>query len=734
MSVSAGRYTIRLASDPSRALVTPSGSQVAGQGVLVAADPSQWLADWSVQARADGTWRVVSERAGKSMGGGPSPASGGPVRLDDAGVGGQAWDLAETGETVSYGGATLGVVTMALHGSALGVATSGSRAVLGAPAGLVLVPPPAIESGGAYQIRSMLKTSMCVAVSSSSDADGANVLLYSKTGSNGQKFVLVDEGDGWSIRPIASQKRLAVSGSRAASGTNVIQWSSTNSRGQRWKITETGDTVTIDGVTCPVVTIGSYVTTDGATYVLDVKSAMTTNSANVQIDAASTAQGHRFALLPTQATDGRMPAPSDVGLATEVGGPALANVWAQGTVYPTWSCPTSWASSGANHYEWRWASRTLGASGSWSAWSSFGAWAPAAVVVEGDRAWVADGLPGTVSGKALQYQIQVRAVGAGATSGVHSSAASKVVQVNFVPTVEVEGLTWTRDGLRLDYSSDYAAGTLDLDVRSVTSLGLPIVAEPHRTGFVDPSGSATIPVGDVNAFPSDGSVATVLMAVSTDVARSTAVLEFEDVPVTVPAGTIALGLEAGSVSGTGGLPVTTDVAAALTLVAGGRAYPLGTGTEWEVPFPYDEPFEVRAYATSGADWGVETLRYPHGVTAPARAHGWLGASGLVTLALRRDEDPELAVDATAEPSRASLAGRSRPSVWFGTAVEVQRPVAALLVEGETATWDEVRALVGTRCLYRAPYGGVARVAVTGAHAERTLRATFVTIDQEEVDQ
>lgn len=73
-------------------------------------------------------------------------------------------------------------------------------------------------------------------------------------------------------------------------------------------------------------------------------------------------------------------------------------------------------------------------------------------------------------------------------------------------------------------------------------------------------------------------------------------------------------------------------------------------------------------------------------------------------------------------------------MWFGTAVEVQRPVAALLVEGETATWDEVRALVGTRCLYRAPYGGVARVAVTGAHAERTLRATSVTIEQEEVDQ
>lgn len=732
MSVSAGRYTIRLASDPTKALMTPTGLPANGSNVVLGAAES-YRALWDLTYRPDGTARILSSRAGKSADvAGASIQAGTNVQLyNDNSTRAQLWRLVDQGTTVTYGGTAYEVHAIAIAAdTSLCMAASGSNVVLGASTGFILVPPEPLRSGGTYEVRSMLDTTMAVDVRGAAKTKGANVQLYKANGSNAQKFQLTDEGDGWSVRNIGSGMYVDVAGGSAQPGSNVQQWTDNDSRAQRWDVTQIG-TTTVNGTECAVVRLGAFNATG---LVMDVKGAMTTNSANVQIYTANASDAQAFALLPTSATDPNMPAPSGIGLATEVGGPSLANVWAQGTVYPTWSCPSSWASSGANHYEWRWSSRTLGADGSWSAWSGPGAWVAAPVAVQGDQAWVADGLPGTVSGKALQYQVEVRAVGVGETSSVRSSPASGVAQVDFRPTLAISGLTWTRDGLRVDYSSDYAAGTVDLDVRSVTSLGLPIVAEPHRTGFVDPIGSATIPVGDVNAFPSDGSLATVQVAVSTDVRRSSDVLEFEDVPVTVPPGTIELGLEAGAVSGTGGLPVTTDVAAALTLVAGGRAYPLGTGTEWDVPFPYDEPFEVRAYATSGADWGVETLRYPHGVTAPARAHGWLGASGLVTLALRRDEDPELAVDATAEPSRASLAGRSRPSVWFGTAIEVQRPVAALLVEGETATWDEVRALVGTRCLYRAPYGGVARVAVTGARAERTLRATSVTIDQEEVDQ
>lgn len=732
MSVSQGKYTIRLASDPTKALMTPTGLPVSGSNVVLGAAES-YRALWDLTYRPDGTARILSSRAGKSADVyRASLVAGANVQLyNDHGSSNQQWDLVDRGTTVSYGGSSYEVYAIAAHAApSLFMAASGSNVVLGAATGFILVPPAPLQSGGVYEIRSMLDKSMAVDVAGASAAKGANVLLYKAHGHNNQKFYVTDEGDGWSIRNIASGMYVDVAGGSAQPGTNVQQWTDNDGRNQRWDVTQIG-TTTVNGTECAVVRLGAFNATG---LVMDVEKAMTSNNANVLIWTANAGDNQAFALLPTSATDPNMPAPSGIGLATEVGGPSLANVWAQDVVYPTWSCPTSWASSGANHYEWRWSSRTLGADGSWSSWSGPGAWAAAPVAIQGDQAWVADGLPGTVSGKALQYQVEVRAVGVGETSSVRSSPASGVAQVDFRPTLAVSGLTWTRDGLRVDYSSDYAAGTIDLDVRSVTSLGLPIVAEPHRTGFVDPSGSAIIPVGDVNAFPSDGSVATVQVAVSTDVRRSSAVVEFEDVPVTVPPGTIALGLEAGAVSGTGGLPVTTDVAASLTLVAGGRAYPLGTGTQWEVPFPYDEPFEVRVYATSGADWGVETLRYPSGVTAPARAHGWLGASGLVTLALRRDEDPELAADAAAESSRASLAGRSRPSVWFGTAVEVQRPVAALLVEGETATWDEVRALVGTRCLYRAPYGGVARVAVTGAHSERTLRATSVTIDQEEVDQ
>ena len=43
-------------------------------------------------------------------------------------------------------------------------------------------------------------------------------------------------------------------------------------------------------------------------------------------------------------------------------------------------------------------------------------------------------------------------------------------------------------------------------------------------------------------------------------------------------------------------------------------------------------------------------------------------------------------------------------------------------------------MVGRRGLYRAPYGGLHKVAITGMQKDRTLKRTNVTVNQDEVDQ
>lgn len=732
MPVNQGRYIIRLASDPSKALMTPTGLPVNGSNVQLGAAQS-YRALFDVTYRPDGTARIVSSRAGKSADvRAAAIQSGTNVQLyNDNGTRAQIWGIVAAGSTATYDGDTYDVYNIAIAADpSLYMAQSGSNVVLGAATGFIFTEPEPIESGGVYELRSMLDTTMALDVAAGSKTKGANVQLFKANGTNAQKVYITDEGDGWSLRSIVSGMYIDVYGATAAARTNVQQYIDNDSRAQRWSITRIGST-TVNGVECAVVQIGAF---NATALVMDVEAAMTTNKTNIQIYTANASDAQAFALYPTTAEDQNMPAPSGIALAESVGEEGAQVVPAAEYVYPTWACPTSWASSGANHYEWRYARRELGSDGSWTSWGPFGAWMAPGVTVRGDRAWVTDGLPGNVDGKAIQYQIQVRTVGVGETSSVHSTTAAETLTVYFVPTVTVTGITWTRDGLELEYESDYAAGTLDLGIQGIDSAGLPIIAQPYRTGFIDPSGAVTVPVGVVNAFPSDGSTATVRMSVSTDMARSSTVRAYNNVPVTVPAGGLDIQLTAGEVEGAGGLPVTANMEATLYLVAGGRSYALGRGTAWEVPFPYDGPFEVRAYAQSGADWGVASLAYPDGLDAPVRAHGWLGTDGIVALDLRRTEDIEQTVEIMADAASVNLAGRTRPAYFFGTVSDAARPVAAVLVEGQTATWEEIEALVGTRCIYRPPYGTVRKVAVTAARGDRTLRTTNVAIEQAEVDQ
>ena len=167
---------------------------------------------------------------------------------------------------------------------------------------------------GTYEIRYANAPKMAVDVNGASAVKGANVQLYSVNHSNAQVFYIdLEDTDSWSIRNVYSGMYVDVNGAAATRGTNVQQWTDNDSRAQRWKIYETGDTMTVDGVTCPIVRFGSYVTEDADTYYLDVNGAMTTNKTNVQIWNNNGTAAQVFALYPTTKQDTHLPVPSAFG-------------------------------------------------------------------------------------------------------------------------------------------------------------------------------------------------------------------------------------------------------------------------------------------------------------------------------------------------------------------------------------------------------------------------------------
>lgn len=91
-----------------------------------------------------------------------------------------------------------------------------------------------------------VSTSKAVGVQGGSKADLANVRVSAYSGSIAQKFELVYKGNGlYAILNARSQKLLTISGNSTGSGANVLQNKSTGNRAQFWYITKSGDAYVI---------------------------------------------------------------------------------------------------------------------------------------------------------------------------------------------------------------------------------------------------------------------------------------------------------------------------------------------------------------------------------------------------------------------------------------------------------------------------------------------------------
>lgn len=288
-------------------------------------------------------------------------------------------------------------------------------------------------ASGTYELLPLLDVTLALDVTSNSVANRANVRLWGRNGSNGQKWDVSAQSGYYTIRDAETGKSLDVANGTAAKGSNVWMYNFNNSTAQHWVITEVG-TQTINGTAYPVVTIGAF---GGTSFVLDVAGGSAAKQTNVQIWTPNGSAAQRWVLYPTEwlaeGGDGFVGAGAHDsfydGLPTPSGGtwgvtqgevlPSVA-ASASGTLLPAWTC-----SEPLYQVAYRTRTRESGADwlSSWSSWKS-----------------IADGSTGFG--------------GFGAPGSSNCTPAS------------VDGRMWSPDGVAYDNGSTYDRTDVQVAVRA----------------------------------------------------------------------------------------------------------------------------------------------------------------------------------------------------------------------------------------------------------------------------
>lgn len=610
-------------------------------------------------------------------------------------------------------------------------------------------------SNGLYEIRPYIAQKMCVDVSYASDTPGANVLLYGANGANNQKFYFTqEETDKWSIRCLLSGQYLDVYGGTAADGTNVVQWPDLDTANQRWKLTAVS-VVELDGKWCDVVTIGTWADGVGTAFNMDVDHALTSAMTNILIWTAGTVDNQKFVLVPTTATDPRMPIPSDLKFSNELYGDSIADVVpavAQ-DIYTSFLCVQSWLTDADNGFEWWYRLRPVLNDGTLSAWQSGpdGYFVPMyAAAGEGLRFWDSAGFtnwfidtPQTKETvKAFDYEIHVRSASAYryGFANVHGQEANAILRFCAVPELTVSAAQFAPDGLHLIVSSDYRGQVTNMHVTDLAAGSRHYLTELLTYEGIDTDTDVLIPMDVIGEWITSGTSLTISYRVGTELlydmeGESTATIQStyaEGGTLTVtPTITMSDGrlLEIETVEPLDTVWVVTDGDAYEAHIVDGIAY---------APYPFGEQFELVVCTRSGSSWGVRN--YTAEQTAPMVAdgkqscHAWSWDGG--HFLLEHDDSDSLVTNRTvdAQAETYSLDTREWETLSFSPTAKGTFRASGVLVPGfSESDIDGLLALEAAHHVtYRAPSGEMAIVGVTQVSYETiyTYSSVTVTMTQE----
>ena len=769
-----GDYYIINQSNHSLYLDVTNGNRKNGANVQVWTKNTTDAQVFQVTTRSDGSRQISSRFTGKCIDV-VSDTTGGNVQMwtdnDDRS---QAWDIIDLEQTTTVEGQTVSLYKVELTASTASPKRcmelfgnsgfdSGTNVCIAGYGGAsdqkwAFLPVPRLQSGGVYELLLNLDKRYALDVHSYSKVNGAQLILAGRHGGNNQKFYLHNRtGDKWTIRNINSGRYLQVSNGTAEDTTPVTQWADaalnepTADRWQ-WKPVSFG-TVEMGGIEREVIKLYSWVTNDANTFVMDANQHVNLNLSNITIvhtDPDGEGQySQEWVLVPTYATDETMPIPHGLGWATSSTSYDIQRIHESAeTLYPAWYCPNAWATSGPNHYEWRFARKYMDKLGRWVREYPIeqAGWETANVTIKDHAAWVTEGLPADFDEtkyKAIAYDVQVRCVGVGETEAVVGKEAAVELRAYKEPNVTISNAGFSPEGLRFDYTSDYEGGTTDINIRSITRNGKRVTGYNwyQSSQGLDESGSILVPISDLTAWLNENDEITIRWTCGTD-----ELPEFDHDHYT----TLTVAYDTGH--GATLTPVVTNAEGRTLSVelsphytyervwyrseSDGMVELEKRDGKFYVEYPFGEDIEIWVTGKSrdGDTWGVWNETYDSSMVGGARpCHAWNWDGGSFLLELREDEPLETDISVESDTEVVKLNRRPWESVLLGATSS-----GKLRAEGEFSTkhFPEIEATrqkleelrLQGHVRYRSPHGLRCDVCVTGYSLTCQRSVWHVSID------
>lgn len=756
----AGEYYIVSVANTARVIDIAGGNMSDGANVTIYTLNRTDAQRFVVSYRSNGSLQLTNHLNGKSLdiANGNLRAGANVQMWTDNDSRAQEWDLKDYDTTVTINNKSYDVWGVHIKDTNLYLDLAGGATSAGTNVQIytgndtaaqkwVFMPIEVFRSGGLYEIRSMLKTSMALDIANGAVYDGGNVQIYSANGSNAQKFVLTDEGDGWSIRAVGAGKYVDVAGGTMKSETNVQTFTQNNTRAQRWRVNQY-NTVEISNKTCQIVSFGAG---NQDTYRMDVTWGSAALSTNVWIYTANNnTNAQMFALYPTSAEDPNMPSPYNMGLAEAVGGTVSKFLAVTGAskrvsknVIPSWCCAESWSTKGSNSFQWRYRIATMDPVKSlWSDWSGYKiGWSTARVTVNGVRFDVTEGInvnyqlenitANVPVAKSFKISIEVRSCGVEELNLLRGTPVVETFEVCYKPTMTISNPKLMFEGIQFDYTTDYTVGPINIIVQSLLDGSNELLSQECKIVLLDERSKLIIPMSYLASLPNPGDSLTLSYSIGTD--------RYDRFPGTITVKNLTFSYDTYTP-----LSITYSEGEAFTLTA--TVNDVGNVRMWVVlddimvecdrldsqqqgtvsfmvPYPFGTSYKIMATGYSSNVWylGMDSK-----TGDDVALHAW-NADG-VACVLQCREDEVLATEFDIESTNESfeLNSRSWEAVRFGTVRKGKFTVEGAVVPGKTAsTYRAFERLVGRHALFRSVTGDISRVGVMSV--KRTSKTSHTTL-------
>ena len=506
-------------------------------------------------------------------------------------------------------------------------------------------------------------------------------------------------------------------------------------------------TTTYGGATRDVVTFklpynGKY---------LDYSKAISNQNNSPTLESYTGANTQKFILEEITPYYSKLVAPTNFFLQTSTSGTSTKTLdwWTTNALYWRWTDSTNTINAGDKHWYIE-RDRTQNNSGIWTYgdWTDYKSQTSDDWRTSGNKRWMKTSttIPSCSNSiKCVGKEISMNTVrfvtALGKTQAFQSPSTTSVIYFAKKPTLTKDGLSWTPEGMKVNFTSDYfGQGSMTLKFSSIMSGSTSILSKTCLASVVKDT-TVTIPTEYFKRPPKDGENLTLKIYLDTDVyAPSNNLVSIADT-LTYDEGNVDV---TPTVTEIDGLRYKVDVPYANTVkvwlsVNGENTLLDGTvsggHTIYEVipPFCTDYAIFVSYENSDKTKWGTAYVEMPK---INIRAHCFTWSGGSVVIWLNKDEALKESFTFSPQSTTHTLAGRSHDVVTYLSDGEknytsVTGDIKGYIVpdiETYGTTKESIEKMVEQgHVLYRAPYGRICNVAVTGADITTDVGITEVSI-------